>query len=847
MKARIVIDMQGAQSNSSRKRGVGRYTREMVKELIFAYGDEADIFLALNGRLECNDLLKYYENILPRDNIKTWNYYPDVPPACDTDNGKIKPEELFREWFLHQFRADVIWSTNMQEGGAEPNIETSAKLTMGDEIIMTTLHDVVPLLFEKDYLAVPVVKAWYMKKIKYACDSDILLTVSNFSKQKIIEFLHVEQSKIEAISEGYDRKLFYPDPDYLASSKKEPFFLYVGGADPHKNLPRLIEAYLNLNSKITNEYKLYIVGKEPCEFKNSILKPFEEDNSKLHNIKWCGFIQDDELRILMQRCKAFIFPSYAEGFGLPPLEAMASGAPTIVAKAASLPEIVDNEEATFDPFSVDEISQKIQKIVTNYSFTNQLIKKGIERADYFSWSKAAEQLKQIIQAKVKLRRSGKRYSKNYLCNDLRDMLINSDYEELSKVAYSIEDSTIFSKIKKIYIDTSAVVLKDYVTGIQRVVNALIVNLQKIFLNDAVEVKAIYSSPELNDFYFSDFDGNRFIERAKNDAAGKAEFYDGDIFIMPDLHTRNVISKREMFEKLIARGIKVYTILYDIIPVQYPSFFPQGFAGEYEEYLKAIACFSGVISVSKTTMNYYQEWCGKNKIKFPPYFIQNFNHLGADINNANPSKGLPNDYNALLLEMKTSPTILMVSTIEPRKKQDQVLSAFDILWDQGKKVNLIFVGRNGWQMDTFIYTLNNHPQQGKQLFWLSGISDEYLDKIYENATGVIVASLEEGYGLSVIEGAKHNKPLLLRDITVFREVAADYASYFKGDSAGDLADSIEEWLGLIEEGRNPVSGKIKYNTWQESANQLIKIIDQQGLLRDQKLIFAEEAEDNSNQL
>ena len=169
---RVVIDMQGAQSEFSGGRGVGRYIREFTKELILSSGDELDIYLALNGKLNCKGIFEYFNGLIDRDHIKVWNYLPEVAPACTFDHQTVRPEELFREWFLHQFNADIIWVPNYQEGYGEANIATSIKLTEGNETVISTLHDVTPLLFEKEYLKEDNVREWYSKLSRWRyCDN----------------------------------------------------------------------------------------------------------------------------------------------------------------------------------------------------------------------------------------------------------------------------------------------------------------------------------------------------------------------------------------------------------------------------------------------------------------------------------------------------------------------------------------------------------------------------------------------------------------------------------------------------------------------------------------------------
>lgn len=815
--------MQGAQSPASGFRGVGRYIRELTKELILCSKGQLDIYLALNGKLECDHLFRYFDGIIDRDHIKVWNYYPEVPPACLTDNNEPKPEELFHEWFMHQFDADIIWVPNFQEGYGDANVAASVKLTRGRETIISTLHDVTPLIYAENYLN-PSIRPWYMRKLQYVCDSDIVLTDSEFSKDKISELLGISRDKIKVILLSYDSRVFYSSDKYLSADSKEKYFLYAGGSDQHKNLKRFIEAFGMLGDEITSEYKIKFAGKEPLADKNKLIKYAEEAGVDKNCLEFLGYVSDDDLRLDMQKCTAFVFPSYAEGFGLPPLEAMACGAPTIVAGATSVREIVIDEEARFDPWSVEDISRKMKRVITDKDYSDRLIKNGIARAKDFSWVKGAEQIREIM-LNAPVQKKGIPYSKYELCADVKKILSPTDYKYKASVAESIEHSTLFNRKRHIFIDASAVVLEDYVSGIQRVVNGFIVSIGKLFSDrDDVEVRAVYSDPSVNTFYFSFYNGKKYVRQKRITADCVVDFYDGDILIMPDLHPANIIAKEKYLASLSKRGVRVFTSLNDIIPMQYPEFFDKGFVEEYQKYLKAISRFSGIISISRATMNSYNEWCEANDVTRPPFFVDDYNYLGADINHANPSKGLPDNSEEITDCIRKNPTVLMVGTIEPRKKQDLVLDALDVLWNRKKDINLVFVGRNGWQMDNFVTRVREHEQNGKKLFWLSGISDEFLDMVYSLSSGVIVASLEEGYGLPIIEAAQHGKPLLLRDIPVFNEIAGNSARYFSGDNAEALADSILDWVNDIAGGTAPDPSGIKYYSWEESGRGLIQKID-----------------------
>ena len=136
------------------------------------------------------------------------------------------------------------------------------------------------------------------------------------------------------------------------------------------------------------------------------------------------------------------------------------------------------------------------------------------------------------------------------------------------------------------------------------------------------------------------------------------------------------------------------------------------------------------------------------------------------------------------------------------------------------VNFVIVGRKGWKIDALAERLERHPENGKRLFWLRGISDEYLNRVYQACACVLFPSEAEGFGLAVAEGARHGKPLILRDLPVFRETAGEHATYFSGLDAESLETCLSQWLERFAAGQAPSSAGIRALSWEESARMLL---------------------------
>jgi glycosyltransferase involved in cell wall biosynthesis len=255
----------------------------------------------------------------------------------------------------------------------------------------------------------------------------------------------------------------------------------------------------------------------------------------------------------------------------------------------------------------------------------------------------------------------------------------------------------------------------------------------------------------------------------------------------------------------------------------PQAFLPGADETHKAWLEVLLGFNSLVCISKAVAEEVEEWINEHgsKRQFLPKI--DWFHLGADIDISSTTMGFPDDAERVLGRIRSRSCFLVVGTIEPRKGHAQVLDAFEQLWQAGQDVNLIIVGKRGWMVESLVERLNTHPELGGRLFWLEGISDEYLKKVYTASNCLIAASYGEGFGLPLIEAAQYKLPIIARDIPVFREVAGEHAFYFNGKAPGDLVQAITEWLQLYEAGKHPISGKISWLTWKESAARLMQIV------------------------
>lgn len=374
---------------------------------------------------------------------------------------------------------------------------------------------------------------------------------------------------------------------------------------------------------------------------------------------------------------------------------------------------------------------------------------------------------------------------------------------------------------QLLVDVSELYFRDAKTGIQRVVRSILGELLAA-PPEGFRICPVYGTPDQG-YRYTD----RFTSGLAKDESGTREqavkVRAGDIFLGLDLSAHLFPNAEAELRKFRLAGAKVYFVVYDIIPLLHPQYTVAGMGDAFDTWLHCLARQAdGLLCISAAVAEDVRSWLDAHVHARPFPEIRHF-HLGADIENSGPSNGLPADAGFVLEKIRRQPAFLMVGTIEPRKAQVQALAAFEQLWREGLPVQLVLIGKEGWMMEDFSRKVRAHPELGQRLFWLEGISDEFLEQVYGAATCLIAASEAEGFGLPLIEAAQHQLPIIARDIPVFREVAGRHAYYFSGQQPEALAKSIRSWLALHQTGRAPPSSSMPWLTWKQSTKSLLRSI------------------------
>lgn len=367
-------------------------------------------------------------------------------------------------------------------------------------------------------------------------------------------------------------------------------------------------------------------------------------------------------------------------------------------------------------------------------------------------------------------------------------------------------------------------------GIQRVVRSVLHSLLA-HPPEGFRVEPVYVTAEQGYRYARCFTA-RFLglgDVALDDVTIFAQA--GDVFWGLDLQPGVVPQHQIALTTLRLRGVKVVFTVYDLLPVLLPETFAPGAAEGHRDWLRTLATVSdGLISISAAVSAQLKQWLTLFGPQQGHAVRLGWAHLGADVvelNTRSPAFHPTPEQRRQLAGIARHPAFLMVGTLEPRKAQAQALAAFDLLWSRGELVNLVIVGKAGWLADDVVAQLRSHPLRERHVFWLEDIVDPMLEQVYTACSCLIAASLDDGYGLPLIEAARHKLPILARDIAVFREVAGEHASYFSGTAPQALAAAVGLWLRMHRAGTIVQSEGMPWMDWVQATQAMLNVI-----LRDQ---------------
>ena len=395
---KVLIDMQGAQG-AGKFRGIGRYTKSLILELVKLKTNNRYVILLNASFKESIEGIKkdfsYYDNV----RIKLW--YPLVPlnenMGKESHNWQIS--SLIRESVISQENPDIVFITSLFEGFID-NCVTSIK-DLDSTYTICMVYDFIPIQYPELYMPTESEYAlYYKRKLKYLSKADCLTSISLSSKKEAESILL--NSRTLNISTGcdeffFDNSIKLPIIDTLKKyNLNDGYIMYTGGVDPRKNIDNLIIAFKGFCKECLSDFKLLLAGNIDQNDMLKLMSLAKKIGLNNDSLVFTGYISDLELKSLYSRCSMFVFPSLHEGFGLPPLEAMASGAPVITSNTSSLPEVIQNKDAMFNPVDINSIKLLMLKVHTDFDFRESLIKKGKMNSLKFRWKLVATNLQLIM-------------------------------------------------------------------------------------------------------------------------------------------------------------------------------------------------------------------------------------------------------------------------------------------------------------------------------------------------------------------------------------------------------------------------------------------------------------------
>ncbi len=265
---------------------------------------------------------------------------------------------------------------------------------------VVTIHDCIHLMFPQ-YLPNRLALAYARTAITTAAHrATRILTVSESSKRDILRFVNVDAGKIRVIPNAYDLRFGEAPSEEDVDRVREryqlhgDFVLYAGNVKPHKNLERLIEAFALTRQRGLDDVRLMIIGDDISRYASSLRRAVHRHHLHRH-VRFLGFLPETALAVMYRLASVFAFPSLYEGFGLPPLEAMASGTPVVTSNVSALPEVAGDAAVLVDPYDPVSIADGLTRVLGDPALRRDLGARGIARAQHFSWETSVRRVREI--------------------------------------------------------------------------------------------------------------------------------------------------------------------------------------------------------------------------------------------------------------------------------------------------------------------------------------------------------------------------------------------------------------------------------------------------------------------
>jgi glycosyltransferase involved in cell wall biosynthesis len=785
---RIWVDGQCFQTGSN-VRGIGRYVSDFLQALD-RRDDQIQIIIGLNGRMkeEAVAARQYINALLPKAEVLVWYGIARDGEFQEGFSEERQTDEKILAAHINRLAPDIALSPSPFEGHGDRSVPFIKPDTV-DALTACIYHDAIPYRFPDVYLKEENARKLYMRRFEEIGNFDLVLCNSQFTEDEYRDIYQRDNSV--TISAGLSdsfRELVeaWQPSDRSIGHQLGRYALYVGGMDWRKNVSLLVRAMGRLGVALAGEIKLVLAGDFGEEYVAPLREMWAQRGLPPENLVATGWISDADLVDLYKNAAITLQPSRMEGFGLTAVEAWACDSPFLSASGGAVAEVIGNDSYLFDPDTPAAAAALIQRVLNDEAFREGQLEHGRERLKEFTWGKTAS----IAYAAM------------------QEALLEAGREPTPPQTASMRQRAD----KRLVLDVSSTAQSPVLSGIQRVMY----NLSEALLgqNDGQQGETVLS-------YCRDIEGWYKMERLTKDdldlnPLNYLSLEEGDSYLLLDSSWTFIEGQRPRLLDALNLGQEVVNGVHDIGPLTMSAMTDSGMPPAFRRWFEFILGYStGIICVSRAVADEIHDILVG--IDFPRPMKLGYFPLGADFSNAEA------DFSGLEMFDSARPNFLMVGTIEPRKGHLVALKAFEKLWSEGYDVNLIIVGKAGWDTEMIVHMLENHSEAGNRLHWIKNASDGNLRAAYEKASALIMTSYLEGFGLPVVEAGRFGTPVILSDLPVFREVGegAPWAGYFERANPLDLTRVVREFL------HNPPplsSGYAKtWPVWTESGEHVKKTI------------------------
>ena len=599
-------------------------------------------------------------------------------------------------------------------------------------------------------------------------------------------------------------------------------FGFVG---PAKLDDRLLSAWLRSTLATDPRNRLVFVGENHGgEYGQTLLRTISQHPAG-KRVRITGFVDDDTYQSYFDAANVAVQLRGVSRGESPrtALDCLAHGVPLIANAADSMAALPDSVAIRLRAdFEDDELAAALERLAGDDALRARLAQAGRDHVrNVHDPDRIAASFRDAIE-RFEVDGPRRRYQ------DLVQAIVTDatepqpSREDWTSAAASVAFNLEPPRLPQLLVDVSVLARQDLKTGIERVVRAV---LRRLLEDPSARYRVEPVVARRDHYVYARSFTCRWLGLA--DAISDDVPIDmarGDVFLGLDWAADVVPQSKEALSRYRALGLQIYFVVYDLLPLKYPHFYPPGIEEMQRTWLETIAAVSdGLVCISRSVAQEVLDWLDAHgPRRDTPLDIGAF-PLGADIERSVPSTGTGDAHDAMLRRMETVPTAIMVGTVEPRKGHRQVVEAFDALWRSGVEIDLVILGKKGWMVDELAGAILGHRAFGQRLFWIQDASDALLERTYTLARVLIAASMGEGFGLPLVEAARRGLPIVARDLAVFREVAGPYAFYFSGSTADDLASALRKWLQLYAAGRHPRSDGIPRVTWSDSTKGLLDVV------------------------